>query len=41
MVTYVKYNMCKSHENMLKFEGTGTLYFKVPDMMVSGNIIPT
>ena len=35
MVSYVKYIMCENQENTLKFEGTGTLYFKVPEMMVS------
>ena len=39
MVTYANYNMCKNHENTLKFEGAGTIYFKVPDMMASGNIL--
>ena len=39
MVTYAKYNMCNNYENTLKFEGTGTIYFKVPDMIASGNII--
>ena len=39
MVAYVKYNMCKNHENTSKFEETVTLYFREPDMMVLGNII--
>ena len=34
MVQYVKYSMCENHENTLKFEGTGTLYFKVHEMVV-------
>ena len=41
MVQYVKYSVCENHENALKFEGTGTLYFKVHEMVVFnvGNII--
>ena len=34
IVQYVKYSMCENHENTLKFEGTGTLYFKVHKMVV-------
>ena len=34
MVQYIKYSICENHENTLKFEGTGTLYFKVHEMVV-------
>ena len=34
MVQYIKYSICGNHENTLKFEGTGTLYFKVHEIVM-------
>ena len=34
MVQYVKCSICENHENTMKFEGMGTLYFKVHEMVM-------